>query len=200
MIEYIKSKKKISNTSWSLCKEYSCDQTRIGNNRIWDLIKKEKYFSEFICKRRGALLILTFFWQSFCLRTGMERNRTLTLYHKIVLLTFIWDIWASVIGRLKGQEKIKNLPWFFTFENCPSELVQLGPGGNMQTTWSNKVCCSCAQKSIKKICVKSRATLFYTEATLYDWKLWNMNHFTGTFLPDKYLFLYSKKQRKYSEV
>ena len=101
----------------------------------------------------------------------MERNGTLTLYYKIVLLTFIWDIWDSVIGRLKGQEKIKNLPWFFTFENCPSELVQLGPGGSMQTTWSNKVCCSCAQKSIKKICVKYRASISYTEAALYS-EIW----------------------------
>ena len=64
----------------------------------------------------------------------METNGALTLYYKIVLLIFIWDIWDSVIGRLKGQGKIKNLPRFFTFENCPSELVQLGPGGNMQTT------------------------------------------------------------------
>ena len=162
--------------------------------------KKGKILFRIYLQKVGRPSNSDIFWQSFCLRTGMERNGTLTLYYKIVLLTFIWDIWDSVIGRLKGQEKIKNLPWFFTFENCPSELVQLGPGGNMQTTWSNKVCCSCAQKSIKKICVKSRASIFYTEAALYDWKLWNMNHFTGTFLPDKYLFLYSKKQRKYSEV
>ena len=175
MIEYIKSKKKISNTSWSLCKEYSCEQTRIGNNRIWDSIKKGKILFRIYLQKAGRPSNSDIFWQSFCLRTGMETNGALTLYYKIVLLIFIWDIWDSVIGRLKGQEKIKNLPWFFTFENCPSELVQLGPGRNMQTTWSNKVCCSCAQKSIKKICghpILHRSHTLWLETLKYESLHW----------------------------
>ena len=150
MIEYIKSKKKISNTSWSLCKEYTCEQTRIGNNRIWDSIKKGKILFRIYLQKVGrpsnSDIFLTKFLSSN--RNGKKRNTYPVLQN--CTPHFIWDIWDSVIGRLKGQEKIKNLPWFFTFENCPSELVQLGPGGNMQTTWSNKVCCSCAQKKYKK--------------------------------------------------
>ena len=40
-------------------------------------------------------------FETFCLLTGMEKNGTLTLYYKILLFTFIWDIWDSVTGRLK---------------------------------------------------------------------------------------------------
>ena len=69
----------------------------IKDNRIYQ-ITVYLYARSTATSKQGKEIIG---FETFCLLTGMEKNGTLTLYYKIVLFTFIWDIWDSVTGRLK---------------------------------------------------------------------------------------------------